>query len=233
VDRHRFTRKAHLNYVPMPGGAAAIKEPWRMAISYLVDAFGDGFRDLDLPVLSQIEDHKINVMVEMISRRVNSPDTSSLGRLFDGVSALMGIRNHVYYEGQAAIELEMIAENGREKPYDYEWTRGNVRKILTGPIISGVVHDMETGVDPSLISGRFHLTLLRLFRELCEDIRAETGLSRVALSGGVFQNAILLTGLIHALEQSNFQVFSHKQVPTNDGGISLGQAVVAAAVAGK
>lgn len=233
VERHRFTRKAHLNYVPMPGGAAAIKEPWRMAISYLVDAFGDGFRDLDLPVLSQIEDHKINVMVEMISRRVNSPDTSSLGRLFDGVSALMGIRNHVYYEGQAAIELEMIAENGREKPYDYEWTRGDVRKILTGPIISGVVHDMETGVDPSLISGRFHLTLLRLFRELCEDIRAETGLSRVALSGGVFQNAILLTGLIHALEQSNFQVFSHKQVPTNDGGISLGQAVVAAAVAGK
>jgi hydrogenase maturation protein HypF len=232
ADRHRFERKAHMSYVPMPGGASAIKQPWRMAISYLYDAFGDAFRDLDLPVLKQIENRKIDVMVEMISKRVNAPNTSSLGRLFDGIAALVGIRNHVHYEGQAAMELEMIAENGREKPYEYEWTRGEVREILTGPIIKGVVHDMETGVDPSRISGRFHLTLVRLFSELCEDIRAETGLNRVALSGGVFQNRLLLEGLIRALEKSDFEVFSHKLVPTNDGGISLGQAVVAAAATG-
>ncbi len=233
ADNQRFTRKAHLNYVPMPGGASAIKEPWRMAVSYLIDAFGDAFRGLDLPLLTQIEDLKIGVMVEMISKRVNAPNTSSLGRLFDGVAALVGIRNRVHYEGQAAMELEMIAEKGRGKPYDYEWTPGDVRKILTGPIISDVVHDMEAGVSPSRISGRFHLTLVRLFRELCEDIRVETGLNRVALSGGVFQNRLLLAGLIHALTKSGFQVFSHQLVPTNDGGISLGQAVVAAAVAGK
>jgi len=233
ADHHCFTRKAHLDYVPMPGGEAAIKEPWRMAISYLYNAFGHAFKDLDLPLLTQIEGHKIEVMVEMISKGINAPNTSSLGRLFDGVAALAGIRNHVHYEGQAAIELEMTAENGTEKPYDYEWTRGEVQKILTAPIIAGVARDMENGVRPSLISARFHLTLIRLFKELCEETRAETGLNRVALSGGVFQNAILLTGLIHGLKESNFQVFSHQLVPTNDGGISLGQAVVAAAVARK
>ncbi|MFH1666147.1 MAG: carbamoyltransferase HypF, partial [Elusimicrobiota bacterium] len=117
--------------------------------------------------------------------------------------------------------------------YDYEWLSGNTYKVLTQPIVCGVVKDMETGIHPARISSKFHMTLIRLFSELCEVIRKESGLNRIVLSGGVFQNSILLTGLIKALEEKNFEVYTHSKVPTNDGGISLGQAVVAAATAKK
>ncbi len=233
ADQKQFRRKAHLAYAHMPGSVAAIKEPWRMAISYLVNVFGDSFWRLDLPVLREIDTKKVNTIVEMISKKVNSPSTSSLGRLFDGIASILGIRHRVFYEGQAAMELEMIAHDKMLETYDYEWTTDDVHKVLLEPIISAVVHDIEKGVDLSRISSRFHMTIIQLFSELCEDIRGQTGLNCVALSGGVFQNAIILTGLIHALESKHFQVLSHRLIPTNDGGICLGQAVVAAAMAGK
>ena len=233
ADIEKFSRTAHFAYLPMPGSAAAIKEPWRMAVSYLYDAFGQDFWNLDLPVLKAIEADKVKIIVDMIRKKINSPLTSSLGRLFDGLASIAGIRNHVLFEGQAAMEFEMLASDNVAGIYDYEWETTDRHKILTRPIIQGVVKDMLQGLHPSVISHRFHQTLIRMFSELCEVIRKENGLNRIVLSGGVFQNSLLLTGLINALEKRKFKVFSHSKVPANDGGISLGQAMVAAAVAGK
>nr|MBC8362530.1 carbamoyltransferase HypF [Candidatus Desulfatibia profunda] len=233
ADHQTYSRAAHFAYVPMPGSAAAIKEPWRMAISYLYDAFGDEFQDLDLPLLKAIDSKKITIMADLIKKRLNAPLTSSLGRLFDGIAAIAGIRYKIAFEGQAAMELEMLADNKETDIYDYEWTVADRHIILTRPIIKGVVQDMLQGVHSSVISGKFHQTLIRMFSELCEVIRKQSGLNRVLLSGGVFQNSLLLTGLIRTLEMNKFKVFSHTQVPTNDGGICLGQALVAAAVANK
>jgi len=232
VRANEFERIGHVAYVPMPGSAAAIKEPWRMAVSYLLGAFGDDYRNLNLPFLAGIEDQKLTVVGEMISKSINSPLTSSLGRLFDGVAAACGIRRRVNFEGQAAMELEMRAHNGVDGCYDYGWDHDGVYRILTAPIIRGVVDDIVHGKPIGEISARFHRTLIELFAELCVIIGKERGLDRVVLSGGVFQNAILLTGLTAALEERKFTVYSHLQVPTNDGGIALGQAVVAAARSG-
>ncbi|MBW1643381.1 MAG: carbamoyltransferase HypF, partial [Deltaproteobacteria bacterium] len=229
ADEEKFMRKAHISYVPMPGGEAAIKEPWRMAVSYLYDAFGQEFKNLRLPVLNKFDEKKIKIIAEMIEKKVNSPDTSSLGRLFDAIAAICGIRDTVHFEGQAAMELEMAAGKKTNEIYDYEWTSGDVYRILPGPIIKGVVKDIENGVHTSEISSKFHQTLVRLFSDLCETIRKETELKRIVLSGGVFQNTLLLTGLSEALEKKDFKVFTHRLVPANDGGISLGQAVIAAA----
>ena len=232
AGEEKFTRKAHISYVPMPGGAAAIKEPWRMAVSYLHDAFGQEFKNLRLPGLNKFDEKKIKIIAEMIEKKVNSPDTSSLGRLFDAIAAICGIRDTVHFEGQAAIELEMAAGEKTDEIYDYEWTSGDIYRILPGPVIRGVVKDIENGVHICKISSKFHQTLVSLFSDLCETIRKETKLKRIVLSGGVFQNSLLLTGLFKALEKKDFKVFTHRLVPANDGGISLGQAVIASAVGG-
>ncbi|MDL1983111.1 MAG: carbamoyltransferase HypF [Deltaproteobacteria bacterium] len=231
VEPARFRRAASFSYVSMPGSAAAIKEPWRMAVSYLYHAFGEEFWNLDLPLLKEIEEKNIKIIVEMISKKINSPLTSSLGRLFDGIAAIIGIRNNVSFEGQAAMELEMLADSNSDDIYNYEWLPDDTYKVLTQPIVCGVVKDMKAGIHSSRISSKFHMTLVKLFSELCEVIRKENGLNRIVLSGGVFQNSILLRGLIKALEEKRFEVYTHSKVPTNDGGISLGQAVVAAAIA--
>jgi hydrogenase maturation protein HypF len=231
AEAQQFERAAHLNYVSMPGSAAAIKQPWRMAVSYLYDAFDENFRQLDLAILKQIEPPQLKVIAEMIVKGVNSPQTSSLGRLFDGVAAIAGIRRQVNFEGQAAMELEMLAAGDARSTYDYQWAPGNPIQIPTAPIIRGVVQDVQDGLSIAEISAKFHRTLIALFAEVCTSIRHNTGLNRTLLSGGCFQNSILLTGLIRELESRNFEVFSHRQVPCNDGGISLGQAVVAAAIA--
>jgi hydrogenase maturation protein HypF len=226
---HDFERAGHLAYAPMPGSAAAINEPWRMAVSYLQSAYGSDFQNLNLPFMAAIENQKLTVIGEMISKGINAPLTSSLGRLFDGVAAICGIRSRVKFEGQAAMELEMAAAEDSGTVYEYGWNAGGIYRILTEPIIRGVVDDVAAGKPVGVISTRFHQTLIQLFADLCVIIGKERELDRVVLSGGVFQNSILLSGLIRALEEKKFKVFSHQQVPTNDGGISLGQAVVAAA----
>jgi hydrogenase maturation protein HypF len=230
AEAKQFKRAAHLAYVRMPGSAAAIKQPWRMAISYLYDAFGENFSELDLPILKEIEAPKLKVVAEMILKGVNSPQTSSLGRLFDGVAAIAGIRHRVNFEGQAAMELEMLAAGDARSTYDYQWASGDPIKILPAPIIRGVVKDVQNGRSIAKISTKFHRTLIALFAEICTSVRHDAELNRVVLSGGCFQNAILLTGLIRELESRNFEVFSQRQAPCNDGGVALGQALVAAAV---
>jgi hydrogenase maturation protein HypF len=226
-----FQRVAHLAPVPMPGSAAAIKAPWRMAVSYLAQAFGQAFWDLDIPLLKTIDHRKIAVMVEMAAKGVNAPHTSSLGRLFDGVAAIIGLRQEVAFEGQAAMELEMIAGEADGSHYDVDWeTRQGIRVISIAPIITGIVDDLGRGFPPARLSRRFHTTLVVLFTRLCQALRDETGLTRVVLSGGSFQNVILTSELTEALEQAGLSVFSHRLVPPNDGGLSLGQAVAAAAM---
>ncbi|RPH47455.1 MAG: carbamoyltransferase HypF [Desulfobacteraceae bacterium] len=228
AEKSRFTRAAHISYIPMPGSAAAIKEPWRMAASYLYDAFGEEMWGLDIPVFKEKSEDKIRFIIDMVSKKINSPETSSLGRLFDGISAIIGIRNKVCFEGQAAMELEMLSDDNTEETYDYEWTEDdNLYKILTAPLIKGVVADLNNGVHQSVIGGKFHATVIRLYTELCKIIRKDTDIERVALSGGVFQNSILLSGMVKLLEKNGFKVYTHKLVPSNDGGISLGQAIVA------
>jgi hydrogenase maturation protein HypF len=228
ADAGGFERVAHLSYVPMPGSAAAIKEPWRMAVSYLQDACGSSLGGRDLSVLREAGADKVQLMQAMIAQRINSPLTSSLGRLFDGVAAIAGLRSRVNYEGQAAMELEMAARDETEAFYDYAWEADRPIRILPAPIIRGVLADIDQGTSVSTISVKFHNTLIRLFADLCDRVRRERDLNRVVLSGGVFQNARLLGGLVAALMARGFEVYSHRRVPTNDGGIALGQAVVAA-----
>ncbi len=227
----RFQRLAHLDYVAMPGSTSAIREPWRMAMAYLYDAFGSSGLDMDIPFIRNADPEKWRVIIRMMEKSINSPLTSSLGRLFDGMAALIGLRQQVRYEGQAAMELEMIADTTMQSGYDYEWSSGPPHRIALRPIVQGVVADVKINTPPAVISGKLHVTLIRLFTDLCENLRKEVGLNRVALSGGVFQNAILLCGLMRNLERSGFTVYTHKRVPCNDGGLSLGQAVIAAATA--
>ena len=227
-DAEKFKRTASLSYVPMPGSSAAVKEPWRMAVSYLYDAFGPEMWDLDLPLIRDIGEEKIRIILDMISKRINAPLTSSLGRLFDGVASILGIRNRVNFEGQAAMELEMMAEGDIQTGYEYTWVTKEPLRILPAPIIRGVIRDMAQGLGLPEISSKFHVTLVRLFSDLCEEIRRETGLNQIAMSGGVFQNSILMTDLTKALVLKRFEVFTHSLIPTNDGGICLGQAMVAA-----
>lgn len=224
----RFQRAAHLNYVPMPGGAAAIKEPWRMAISYLEDAYGNDIKGLDLPLLQTEDPQRIAAVREMIQKQVNSPITSSLGRLFDGMAAIIGLRRQVAFEGQAAMELEMIAGGDAGQSYNYQWESKEPLRLLTAPIIRGVVADLNQGEKPSVVSAKFHNTLTRMFTRLILSLSGEHGIRQVVLSGGVFQNSRLLETLVPSLIEKNLAVFTQSQVPVNDGGIVLGQALVAA-----
>jgi hydrogenase maturation protein HypF len=234
ADEQSFYRAAHLDCVPMPGGTASIKEPWRMAVSYLYHVYGEKIWAHDeIPFFRDINRKKIAIMVKMIQKKINSPATSSLGRLFDGIAALIGLRNLNVFEGQAAMELEMIANWPVRQSYDYGWTSRDHHVLSLEPIIAGVVSDMEHGVSPAEISGKFHSTLIRMFSKICCFIRKETNINTAALSGGSFQNNLLLTGLIENLNEFGFEVISHRIIPSNDGCISLGQAMVAAAIYNK
>lgn len=241
-----FKRAGRLRYVGMPGGDAAVREPWRMAASYLHSA-GFDITDISDPVVSGLlpglpEDRlrlKLQALEHMMESGFNSPQTSSMGRLFEAVSALAGVRNINGYEAQAAMELESAAQaaagaGGRgawgEKIYDYGISAADGMYIadMTG-VITGIAADRRAGMPPGAISCRFHETAAMLVLDMCRRLRTGTGLSRVCLSGGVFQNLLLLARCAELLEGEGFEVFVHSLVPSNDGGISLGQAVIAMA----
>jgi hydrogenase maturation protein HypF len=237
ADQKSFDRAAHLAYVPMPGGDAAIKSPWRMGVSLLFDALGDNFRDTGLPFLKTTGGSDIDMIVQMMRKNVNSPLTSSMGRLFDGVAAILGLYSHASFEGQAPMALENAACPdtallGSDDVYPYALPEfsNSLNGSVAIPIhfiVSGIVSDMQHKKPLVEISTRFHWTLIHMFSALCGRVRHLSGLNRVVLSGGVFQNTILLNGMTRMLGDLNFNVYSHSRVPTNDGGISLGQAVVA------
>ncbi|HLK32493.1 MAG TPA: hypothetical protein VKT29_05345, partial [Terriglobales bacterium] len=226
----RFGRAAHLEYVPLPGAEAAIREPWRMAVSYLHHHFGAEFLNLDIPFVQGLDKEKVRVMLRAMERNINSPLTSSCGRLFDAVAALAGIRQQVNYEAQAAIELEMVMDHANHEPgYEVGIVQENGKLILrTAPLFRELVSDLERAVPAATISGRFHRGLVRCLKDAVELLRQRTSLNRVCLSGGTFNNRFLLEHLSIELRSSGFQVFTHSEVPAGDGGLSLGQAMVAA-----
>jgi hydrogenase maturation protein HypF len=220
-----FERAGHLAPVPMPGGAAAIRQPWRMAAAYLDAARPGGPSG---PV-GQRNERQWASVVAMARRGINSPVTSSAGRLFDAVAAVIGVRDKVSYEGQAAAELEQLADPAEDGAYQATIDSGGVLQVAGTDLVRCVADDLAAGVDRGVISARFHNGLAGVIAECCLMLRERTGLATVALSGGVFQNFRLLNTVTGQLEGHSFTVLTHSRVPCNDGGISLGQAVVAAA----
>jgi hydrogenase maturation protein HypF len=223
-----FERLAHLAYIPLPGGDRAVRQPWRVAASLLAQVYGDNFLDLDIPFARQLDPARWKPLAQMITRGVNSPLASSLGRLFDGVSALVGLRQEVVYEGQAAIELEALALPA-DRAYPFAIKEGQPAILDVGPLLRAIVEDLKEGVPAGLIAGRFHRSIAELLAAVCRLARNQTGVNEVALSGGVFQNRLLLEQLLGLLAEAKFTVYRNCQVPPNDGGLSLGQAAVAAA----
>jgi hydrogenase maturation protein HypF len=228
ADYAGFTRAGHLGYVPMPGGDRAVREPFRMALAHLACA-GQGW-DRSLAPAATATDQERRLIARQLERGLNAPLTSSVGRLFDAVAALVGLQQRARYEAQAAIRLEALAAPAADAPgeaYPVVIADGAPAVIDPRPVILGVVADLAARRPPPLIAARFHATVAAMIAEMCARIRASTGLDRVVLSGGVFQNVIVLTGARRALAAAGFDVYSHHLMPPNDGGIALGQAVVA------
>jgi hydrogenase maturation protein HypF len=269
ADLASFERRAYLDYVPLVGGEQAVRQPWRMAAVYLARTFGDGFLELEIPFISHLNASRWRTLSQMIERGINSPPTSSLGRLFDAVAALLGLPcgnptragtdlscpgdrsrsrttdtinrslrggGEVLYEGQAAIELEVLADEGSRllegdaiESYPFTLQGQEPVRLVVTPLIRAMVEDMRQGISPAQIAYRFHLTLADLLATACLEVRRQSGLNVVALSGGVFQNRLLLEQLIKRLQDLDFQVYRNQRVPPNDGGLSFGQLAVAAA----
>jgi hydrogenase maturation protein HypF len=222
ADFAGFTRQAHFRNVLLPGGDAAVRQPWRMGLSYLRDTFGRPI-PADLNCFQHINERQIALVDAMLTRRIQTVETSSCGRLFDAVAALLGIVSEVTFEGQAAIALEAAAERGIEQCYDFE-TGGHPIELDFRPVIAAIVKDLLMGRRISEISACFHNTLSAAVGEVCSQVG---GPNRVCLSGGSFQNLYLLGRTVVELRRRGFAVFLHAQVPANDGGLSLGQAMIA------
>ena len=227
ADLVSFERVGHLETVPLPGGAAAIREPWRMAASWLRRAYGADLPE-GLAVAERNADRWAQVQA-VADANVNSPPTSSAGRLFDAVAALVGVRDAVSYEGQAAIELEQAADPSARDGYRVALTAGEPFVVRGTDLIRAVVDDVRSGVAVPVIAARFHAAVVAAIVAACARVREARGLTMVALSGGVFQNVLLVERTVAALEAVGFRVLTHVRVPPNDGGISFGQAAVAAA----
>ncbi|MDH5174652.1 MAG: carbamoyltransferase HypF, partial [Elusimicrobiota bacterium] len=232
ADCRDFLRIGQLKYLSLPGGDRAVAEPWRMAISLLADAFG-----MRIPRIDFIDrwKKKMPIIRGMVEKRINSPLTSSMGRFFDGISSLLGICDVNTYEGQAAMELESMAQklsgpfgNLRNKNYGYE-IRDEKGKLIVEPalIVKGIVEDLQRNVPGKVIAYRFHNTIADVIRDVSLKVKKRTGIGKVALSGGVFQNRLLLGLALRKLTERGFICYYQKKIPSNDGGISLGQAIIA------
>ncbi len=230
-DAGGFVRAAHLAYVPLPGGAAAIRRPWRMAFSHLKSALGAMAWDLNLPFSRQLDPAAVAVVRHQLATGLNAPPTSSAGRLYDAVAALAGLRGEVTYEGQAAMELEALAASSVPAPaypvLDEMLPPALPAALDTGALIRAVVQDVSAGVTVPVIGARFHQTLAELIAAVCGMAARQYGVRTVCLSGGVFQNMLLLRLASGLLEAAGLIVLTHHQTPANDGGVSLGQAAVA------
>jgi hydrogenase maturation protein HypF len=221
ADLAGYVRGGHLAPVPMPGGAAAIRQPWRMAAAYLGDTAET--------VARRHPDHWAAVTA-MAAKGVNSPLTSSAGRLFDAAAALLGVRDAINYEGQAAVELEQLADPAELEAYPAGLDDSEGPFQARGAdLLHALLDDLTSGVPAPVIAARFHHGVAALIEAGCLRLRETHGLATVALSGGVFQNLLLLNAAVTRLEARGFRVLLHARVPCNDGGISLGQAVIAAA----
>ena len=229
ADPAGYRRMAHFRTVPMPGGEQAVREPYRMALSHLRDLFGTFRVPERLPAFFQrMASRPLDLLETALARGVNCPLTSSCGRLFDAVASLVGIQDAVSFEGEAAMMLETLVRGTEPGEYAFGLEGEDPWVVDTRPLIRGIVEDVQRHVAPSVIAERFHRTLARCLGVLCQEIRKATGLKDVVLSGGVFQNRVLLNLAREELTERRFRVYTHACVPPNDGGIALGQALVAA-----
>jgi len=222
-DLNDFTRVTHFEYIPLPGGDLATEEPWRIAVSYLYKVFGNGFTELKIPFLKETNPENVRLIVNMIDKHVNCPLTSGAGRLFDCIAALLSLVQVATFQAEGPMRLESIIR--KDIRDNYLFTLGET--ICFDDTIRGIVEDIGQGIDQSVISTKFHNTIILAIFETVNKIRRSEGITKVVLSGGVFQNKYLLEQTTTILEKNNFEVYSHAIVPTNDGGIALGQLAVA------
>lgn len=224
ADVRGYERAAHLEYLPLPGGEAAIRRPYRIAWGYLLATQGE---IPDLPALVAFPEAERRIVAQQVERGVNSPATSSCGRLFDAVSAMVGVCPVTTFEAQAAIALELAARGvdpGAVQAYPFSIDEDGTIRLRA--LLGAIAGDVQAGRPTGEIAAAFHVTVARMVVEAAERVRVHTGLGTAALSGGVFQNRLMLRLAREALRDAGFEVLTHHQVPANDGGLSLGQAVI-------
>jgi hydrogenase maturation protein HypF len=221
-DYRQCRRVGSLEPMPLPGGDAAVKAPWRTGLGYLHAAFAGR-----IPELPFLQGHSVGGVVEMLARGLNCPQTSSCGRLFDAVAAICGLRGEISYEAQAAIVLMEAAGGRLGESYDWEvYDEDAIFRLALRPMIRQIAEETLCGTDPRQVSRRLHGTLVAMLVGAAERVREESGLGQVALSGGVFNNYLLLEGVAAALTARGFAVLTPAQVPAGDGGLALGQALI-------
>jgi hydrogenase maturation protein HypF len=231
ADYYGYKRASHLKYIPLPGGDSAIKKPARTALAYLWVNHMDW--QSELPAVSELCAEERSILKSQLIYKINTPLTSSMGRFFDAVASLAGVRQRVNYEAQAAIEFEAIGdpqENGEYELLLEDSANPGIapHQINPAPLVEQLVNDIQNGIVVSIISARFHNSIARMVSNVCKKIRVDYGINDVVLSGGVWQNMTLLKRTHSLLTSGNFKVHIHHRVPTNDGGIALGQAIIAA-----
>jgi hydrogenase maturation protein HypF len=235
ADLVGYRRVARFGLAPMPGGALAVRKPYRMALGYLLGAEdlpgGSGVPpELAATFLDRLDPREVGIVRVQVARGLNAPVASSAGRLFDAVSSLIGLRDVAEYEAQAAIDLENVAADGAAAPLPYRIVRHDGLLVYDPrPTIAGLLEAQAAGEAAATLAARFHETVAAVTVELVADVAAQTGLRTVALSGGVFQNQRLVESLAARLAADGYRVLLNERVPANDGGISYGQAAVAAA----
>lgn len=224
-----FKRRAHFKNLPMPGGDMAVREPWRMAAAYLRDCFGDDFLYLDIPFTRMIKKRDYAILRYMVDRKINSPLTSSAGRLFDAVASMVTGIFTVRYEAEAAIGLERSAQRVREERRYRSDIIERDKNFIIDPkgMVREIVRDIKLKISTPVIAARFHNTLANMIKDICIRLRDESGINRVVFTGGVFQNGLLTKKAQYILRALKFRVYMHKDVPTSDAGISIGQAMIA------
>ena len=222
-DYTSFERHSHFDYVPMPGGDKASKEPWRMAVAYLYHYLGDDFLKLDIAFVHQLDISKTKLLMQAITSKMNTPMTSSCGRLFDAVAAICGICMHQGYEAQAAMQFESLIQEDCTESYDFQ--SGEI--VSFEQTILDILQDLQQEVPLGIIAARFHNTLANAIAATVTTIHQQTDIHLVALSGGCFQNKYLLEQTVKLLSDKQFKVLIHEKVPANDGGIALGQLAIA------
>ncbi len=223
-DLSSYERLTHLEYIPQPGGDKATKEPWRMAVSYLYHAYGDDIFKLKLPFLSAFPKHDLEIVISAIRNSINTPLTSSMGRLFDAVSAMTGLCTISSFHAEAPMRLEHAIKQSVSESYPFKTSD----IIESTSMIRGIAEDILNRNPVSYISSKFHNTIKNMILESVNQVHLKRGISKVALSGGSFQNKYLLESTEKELIAQGFKVYSQKSIPTNDGGIALGQLAIAA-----
>jgi hydrogenase maturation protein HypF len=237
VDYSKYQRFAHLTYVPLPGGDKAIQEPWRIALSWL-HHLGFEWEDDLFPVIhathnipTNMEISALDVFRRQVNKEINTPLTSSMGRLFDAISSLLGVRQEINYEAQAAMELEAIVDPNETGSYpfildqNHESTQVSIN-INPSPTFSAILNDLHNDISKPVISARFHNGLSIMVTNVCLRMRKEFDTNEVVLSGGVWQNTTLLSLTLSRLSKEGFKLYIHSKVPSNDGGLALGQAAI-------